>query len=928
MSRELRLAIAIVVACLASRAHAAEPYLVKDINPTTDSADAWPNNFATFAGRAVFAAEKDGDRELWSSDGTEAGTIQLVDACAEDCSSDPRLLASTPIGVFYFVAQGSSERELWLTRGAAGDPVRLAAGLALPQSIRAAWVPELGRLFFTATTAAHGRELWSSDGTVAGTRLVDIRPGPIPSGPLGLVAFKGKLFFFAYGDDKGYALWTSDGTAGGTRLIKRPTSTGGILGPLVALDRSLVFFAGAAGKGSELWRSDGTPAGTYFFADTVKGPGSPSFLSYQALPSKLYLALETPKDGQELWVTDGTPKGTRALTAFARRDAFMFHSTPLYLFPGAFGGRFVFSADDGSHGAEPWITDGSVKGTRLLNDICPGACGSLSLIVGQAGERLLLNATDGQHGFELWSTDGSTAGTRLVGDLCPGDCSSFPLGYDAIGGRRFFLARPADGSTDDTFELWASDGTLAGTERLTDFDSQQFSSIERVATGTRMFFTAPDPQHGRELWVSDGTLAGTHLVRDIADEDLGGSFPSAFQAAGSRLYFAADDGDGESAQLWHTDGTEQGTLRIDDAYSPRPPSFDVYSAAIGTDLVYTRRDVAGNSVWRTDGTAQGTIQLSPSMGRIYAMAAAGGMVFFSLRNQAYEYALWKTDGTAAGTQEVVAFTGGSDGWQPDELTPFGNGIIFRAGSLDHGIEPWRSDGTAAGTSEIGELEPGNGYQTLHGFQTIGGVTYFFTSGDPGLAALELWRTDGTAAGTVPVVQLGGLSDTYGPIWIAQLGAQLLVFLPRGLWVTDSTQAGTRQISTVYRYSSQPASEGPAVFGGRVYFGAFDPVSQRLLLYVSDGTAEGTAPMLDAEGLPIENASSVRVFGGRLTFAAAHGGESALWQSDGTPAGTAPIFRLGPTSFALHEMAVAGSRLYFSARDRDHGEELWALPAEP
>jgi ELWxxDGT repeat protein len=546
-----------------------------------------------------------------------------------------------------------------------------------------------------------------------------------------------------------------------------------------------------------------------------------------------------------------------------------------------------------------------------------------------AGERLLLNATDGQRGFELWSTDGSAAGTRLVGDLCPGECSSFPLGYHTIGGRRFFLAHAADGPF-NSFELWASDGTLAGTERLTDFDNERFGypNVESVVTGTRMFFSAPDPQHGQELWVSDGTLAGTHLVRDIADEDLGGSFPAGFRAAGNRLYFAANDGDVYGHQLWRSDGTEEGTSLVDDVFTFQPPFHSSLTAAIGTDLVFTRTDVDGMALWRTDGTEEGTIQLSPSLRGIRSMTAVGGTVFFSARDQAFEDGLWKTDGTAAGTREVFHFGGVYDGWPPDELTPFGDGIIFRAGSLDHGIEPWRSDGTAAGTRLISDLEPGEGYHTLYGFQTIGGVTYFFGPGAPGLPGVGLWRTDGMAAGTVPVVQLGGVFNDHGPSWIAPLGAQLLIFLPSGLWATDGTQAGTRQISTATRYYSQPASEGPAAFGERVYFGAVDPVSQRFLLFVSNGTAEGTAPMLDAGGLPIENPSAVRVFGGRLTFAAAHGGEDALWQSDGTPAGTAPIFTLGPAYFGPHEMAAAGSRLYFSAVDHDHGEELWALPAEP
>jgi ELWxxDGT repeat protein len=41
-----------------------------------------------------------------------------------------------------------------------------------------------GKLFFTAGDGVHGRELWTSDGTEAGTVLVkDIKPGK-RTGPL------------------------------------------------------------------------------------------------------------------------------------------------------------------------------------------------------------------------------------------------------------------------------------------------------------------------------------------------------------------------------------------------------------------------------------------------------------------------------------------------------------------------------------------------------------------------------------------------------------------------------------------------------------------------------------------------------------------------------------------------------------------------
>src|SRR5262245_18767389 len=77
-----------------------------------------------------------------------------------------------------------------------------------------------GRLFFGADDGSSGAELWTSDGTAAGTHLVkDIDPTG-GSNPSELTDVNGTLFFTAGNDSGGQGLWTSDGTAAGTRLIK------------------------------------------------------------------------------------------------------------------------------------------------------------------------------------------------------------------------------------------------------------------------------------------------------------------------------------------------------------------------------------------------------------------------------------------------------------------------------------------------------------------------------------------------------------------------------------------------------------------------------------------------------------------------------------------------------------------------------------
>ncbi|HXU33462.1 MAG TPA: hyalin, partial [Thermoanaerobaculia bacterium] len=98
----------------------------------------------------------------------------------------------------------------------------------------------------------------------------------------------------------------------------------------------------------------------------------------------------------------------------------------------------VFYADDGVKGREPWVTDGTPSGTKLLADLCPGACSSTSGSLPSPVNRLLILAQTPALGTEMWSTDGTPAGTRLLKDICPGTCSSNLFGFHLLGGRSLF----------------------------------------------------------------------------------------------------------------------------------------------------------------------------------------------------------------------------------------------------------------------------------------------------------------------------------------------------------------------------------------------------------------------------------------------------------------------------------------------------------
>jgi ELWxxDGT repeat protein len=64
------------------------------------------------------------------------------------------------------------------------------------------------RVYFGATDGERGVELWTSDGTEEGTRLVqDINPGPGSSSPDGFVVAGDCLYFGANDGEHGFELW-------------------------------------------------------------------------------------------------------------------------------------------------------------------------------------------------------------------------------------------------------------------------------------------------------------------------------------------------------------------------------------------------------------------------------------------------------------------------------------------------------------------------------------------------------------------------------------------------------------------------------------------------------------------------------------------------------------------------------------------------
>ncbi|SEL42628.1 ELWxxDGT repeat-containing protein [Stigmatella aurantiaca] len=728
-------------------------------------------------------------------------------------------------------------------------------------------------VFFVAQEASSGRELWMSDGTPAGTRLVaDLRPGAESSDPSGLTVMGGQVYFVADAGSLGRELWRTDGTPAGTVPVKdiapgTPTSSPGNL----KVFNGLLYFS----ANGELWRSDGTPEGTVLFKGVLSDNfrGSPENLTVAG--NQLFFTAYGAGTGRELWRSDGTPEGTLLLKDIApgSRDGFISQLVSV-------GDRVFFVGFEPSARGSIWTSDGTPGGTRLAYDPTPGdpydgmAIQWLTPVGG-----MLYFVSAGRYGgslygYEVWKTDGTTA--SLVADIAPGSASSWPEELVAVGTTLYFRANePGTG-----YELWKLETLSGSLQRLANIRSGSADSTPQqlTAVGNLLYFTADDGMTGRELWRTDGTPAGTVQVSDIG---LGtnSSTPEGLTAAGTRLFFSAERGT-VGRELWSTESSGVSASLLKDILVP-------------------------------------TASSDPQ-----ALTVLNGGLYFTADVQGFGREPWVNDST--GTRLIKDIYPGSWGSSPRQLVPLKGALVFDAEDPVYGRELWTSNGTEAGTRLLKELSPGPATWTApYGLQAVGDRLYFI--GNDGRTGFEPWVSDGTEAGTRLLKDLsaGTQYDTSLREGFAGFKNQAFfgAYQPSDmLWKSDGTSAGTVSLGYVVPFLNRGIAATPGFF----YFVGANYGSYDMELWRSDGTNTGTRLVRDIAALGSGLPDDFALLGTTLYFSASHDGtQRDLWRSDGTGEGTWPVKQVpGGKGFNPRYLVEVNGALLFQASTQETGAELW------
>jgi ELWxxDGT repeat protein len=468
-----------------------------------------------------------------------------------------------------------------------------------------------------------------------------------------------------------------------------------------------------------------------------------------------------------------------------------------------------------------------------------------------------------------WISDGSAAGTRPLTELCGPACRE-PVSAPSRLGAGFLFGTPEG--------LWFSAGTPGETRLLRSWPANGFVVMpgEPLARDAeeRAFLQVFD-----ELWVTDGTTSGTASVFRAAVGAPGSGVTGphlrlANGPSGSEAFFSAEAAPGGPAGwwVWRTRG-----LGAPEFSGPEISNFAPFRlAATATRAFYFRGSPVqgGVEAWSTDGTAGGARQLgSMSSETPLGLVASESLAHFFTASPRF-YRVWRTDGTAGSLSaitvgegfEVLSVGKAEQGPLADllllrgiapftlprdrdslvavdalgtrilgqNLGPYGEPVLLHTGTVlfvgfdpAHGVEPWSTDGTVEGTRRVADLCPGVCSSDSRPVASVAGRAFWLArSGGPGSDG-ELWVQDSPAGGfrrlTPPGVKTGPASGSAVEGLGAAAGEVLYFAADRGrgaeLWVSDGTSEGTRPLLDAAPDDPAPPAgpwlEGPGMPGFRV-----------------------------------------------------------------------------------------------------------------
>jgi trimeric autotransporter adhesin len=457
-----------------------------------------------------------------------------------------------------------------------------------------------------------------------------------------------------------------------------------------------------------------------------------------------------------------------------------------------------------------------------------------------------------------------------------------------------------------------------------------YSSSTSIAKGDSLFFLAKENNQSNypKLWLTDGTSAGSKRLTDLSDFDQQGDYKILINHKG-KIYYTVRESSSYT-YLNSTDGNSINKIKNFGTYS------SIVSAHILRDTVFFMVQTSFGSsleLWKTDGTNANTTKVTTVANSPYyfdftndrGYTVVNNKLIFYLSSNGTGAEPWVSDGTAAGTYILKDITIGTNGSNPQYFTPRGTEVFFLAESN----KLWKTDGTTAGTVLAANSLDGTTNYNASSITPFKGELYIKVN------STKLFKTSGSTFTEIK----NGLSIYNSGRTVST--NNLMFFVNRNgneydLWKSDGTTVGTQKIKTIATSSSyldikiQAGLSKCYLLIVKYANDNFDSFGEH---WVSDGSVAGTQKINDLNTTFTVGSTStaIKVIADNYYFTVfddINGFE--LWKSNGTNAGTQIVKNINTSigSSEPQQFIATTNTVFFTANDIKNGRELWKTDGNP
>ena len=386
-----------------------------------------------------------------------------------------------------------------------------------------------------------------------------------------------------------------------------------------------IFVADTPEYGTELWTTDGTADGTQLLIDLVPGPVSSEPENMLVFVDRFFLFTALQYSNATSQTIDN------ATTTVPRRV--------LYCSNGTSAGTFLLFANPPSADEKPESIFGHPGDVYLDNlyAVLPDYNRIVFMMENQSTVEILGNGVRREVDWNVWATNGTLEGTYPV-------TNTATLQAERI--VPFGLGNPS---------VTAGSDATASSDSLPPFTSATFRATN-VSTGEAGLYTT---EHGvTTTFVAN--LQPRVITRGVLLKDNSVIFFNRRRNCLYAMTVFADDNSTTSAVRYSTPRLLLNGTVSNLYFTNRGPTLQDRSAVLlfvenNTDQVL--------QLWKTDGTADGTVRVIADLGTNQRLASGYSFPHFNnaflWATEAYnlpeERSLWMTDGTAEGTSKVFDF---------------------------------------------------------------------------------------------------------------------------------------------------------------------------------------------------------------------------------------------------------------------------------